>query len=358
MGRSSREDDEKKHRKRSSHDKKHKKSSRDKKERKKSSDDKSSRSKRRDKKEHSSSSRRDATTSDTHLTPLGDALGHAPSQPLNADRDYFAFHEHLFVYLYRQEGRAFNDLTSDETHQAFTRFVDEYNSGRLPATFYQETIPAAILEECKTTRHKWKFQISDAEDKNLRTMSNGIKSQTDHKESAAALMDHGQQQQQQQQQQQRSKIGAVTGPANKTDQETSYYGRSAEDRYQDRVTNQRLKCHVQTVHDELTGGKADYGRDRQLEKRREIGARTHAASRDREDACVELNDDAVFGSGDAANFQSALQREKQHAAKRQEKQKERAMELQRKEESKKEEMMKQLGLVPGRKITIAPRNDG
>jgi hypothetical protein len=112
------------------------------------------------------------------------------------------------------------------------------------------------------------------------------------------------------------------------------------------------------VNEEFGGGGKTYGRERQMEKRKEVGARTHGAARDREGA-TELTDDAIFGS-EAGGFQTALAREKQRTAQREEKKNSRFAELQKKEDDKKEAMLKLLGLdamKPGQKITIAPRKD-
>jgi hypothetical protein len=36
-------------------------------------------------------------------TNLGDPRGHPPARLLDAERDYFAYHQHFWVYLYREE---------------------------------------------------------------------------------------------------------------------------------------------------------------------------------------------------------------------------------------------------------------
>ncbi|KAL7573112.1 hypothetical protein ACA910_018791 [Epithemia clementina (nom. ined.)] len=89
---------------------------------------------------------------------MGPILGKAPEELLDADRDYYAYHQHLWVYLYRKEGLAFNDLPSTEaTRQAFERFVQQYNAGALEKEYYQTQLPPAVLDEAKTTRHTWSF---------------------------------------------------------------------------------------------------------------------------------------------------------------------------------------------------------
>ena len=126
---------------------------------------------------------------------------------------------------------------------------------------------------------------------------------------------------------------------------------------QERVANRRLKEHIRTAEEEFSGGRKE-GRERLIEKRKEVGARTHAASRDREAsaAAPELGDDVLYGGDDRQQFA----REKERAARREASRGQRLNELQTKEKERQEAMFKQLGLTnikPGEKITIKPRDD-
>jgi hypothetical protein len=190
--------------------------------------------------------------------------------------------------------------------------------------------------------------LSDVEDKSLRTLSMGIKGQTDYVANGGRQTVGTVQ----------NVLAAAVKPTARVDEdEDASNERSAERRYHDRVSNNRLKEHARTVHEELTGGKGDYGRERQIEKRKQVADRTHGAGRDKSDATLELNDDAIFGS-DEKGFQSALNREKQKNAKKEVHRNSRLIELQEKEALKQHEMMKKLGIQPGQTFTIKPRNDG
>jgi hypothetical protein len=311
--------------------------------------------KKRHKKESSSSSshkrEKDRKPSKKDLVPMGEPLGHPPNDLLDAVKDYFAFHQQLFVYLYREEGSAFNDLTSDETRQAFGRFVERYNAGKLEATYYDpKGLPPAAVEESKTTRHNWSFQTTDTEVRSLQYLQEGVRKQTEFDGDVVSTGGSG------------PRIPTAPQPAVAEVTKPSVQPRrTAEDNHENRVSNRRIREHVRTVDEEFGGGGKKYGRERQIEKRKEVGARTHGAARDREGA-TELTDDAIFGAetGGDVGFKTALAREKQRTAQREEKKNSRFAELQKKEDDKKEAMLKLLGLdalKPGQKITIAPRKD-
>jgi len=278
-----------------------------------------------------------------NLIPLGEPLGHAPETLLDAEKDYFAYHQHLWLYLYREEGAAFNDLTSDESREAFERFVEKYNAGDLELAYYDpKGVPSAALEESQTTRHSWSFRTSEAEEKSLHALQEGVRKQTEYDAAEGT-----------------SKPQSYTpSSAARQPQVDERPRRTAEDRYTDRVGNRRLKEHVLTVEEEMTGGRKE-GRERQIEKRKELSRKIHGAGQDRE-AAPELSDDRLYGN-EQASFQAALAREKQRTAQRQEKKNARITELQKKENEKQEAMLKMLGLSniqPGQKIQIAPRKDG
>jgi hypothetical protein len=324
---SSEEDDRRKDKKRHKDDRKKKKKSTKKEERKAKKVDKSS------------------------LVPLGDNVGTPPVTLIDLEKDYFTYHQHLWVFLFREEGAAFNDLTSDEARTAFGKFSERYNVGHLEAAYYDpKGLPQEILEECKTTRHSWSFQTSETERKGLKLLQKGVRRQTEYEappdsnKSTSTKADVGNA---------AVKGGdkALIAPRRKT----------PEEQLADRQINKRLRGQVQAAEEELSGGRKE-GRERQIEKRQEGASRIHAAAKDREEARaggVELTSDAIYG-GDGSNFQSALSRERQRKAQRGDKQKSRMEELQKKELERQENMLKVLGLTgvkPGQKITIAPRKD-
>ena len=136
-----------------------------------------------------------------------------------------------------------------------------------------------------------------------------------------------------------------------------HHRRTPEERQRERVENRRLREHVRTVNEELTGGRKE-GRERQMEKRKQVSEKIHGAARERDAAGVELDDDALFGGSD----RSQLERSKRRTAGREEKKQARVAELQNKEKEKQAAMLEMLGLSgkikAGEKIQIAPRKDG
>jgi hypothetical protein len=287
------------------------------------------------------------------LLPLGENVGAPPITLLDPEKDYFTYHQHLWVFLFREEGAAFNDLTSDQCHTAFGRFSERYNVGHLEAAYYDpKGLPQEVLEECKTTRHSWSFQTSETERKGLELLQKGVRRQTEYEAPQGDSKNEP-----------FTKADVGNAVVNGRDKAVIIAPRlqTPEERLADRQTNKRLRGQVRTAEEELNGGRKD-GRERQIEKRKEEASRIHAAAKDREEARaggVELTDAAIYG-GDGSNFQSALSRERQRKTQRGDKQKSRLEELQKKEQERQENMLKTLGLTglkPGQKITIAPRKD-
>ena len=323
---SSEEDDRHKDKKRHKEDRKKKKKSSKKEDRKSKKVDKSS------------------------LVSLGENVGTPPVTLIDPEKDYFTYHQHLWVFLFREEGAAFNDLTSEEARAAFQRFSERYNGGHLETAYYDpKGLPQEVLEECKTTRHSWSFQTNETERKGLKLLQKGVRRQTEYdappdSNEPSTKADVGNAAM-------KGRDKAVIAPRRKT----------PEEQLADRQTNKRLRGQVRAAEEEMVGGRKE-GRERQIEKRQEGASRIHAAAKDREEARaggVELTDGAIYG-GDGSNFQSALSRERQRKAQRGDKQKSRMEELQKKEQERQENMLKMLGLTgvkPGQKITIAPRKD-
>ena len=93
---------------------------------------------------------------------------------------------------------------------------------------------------------------------------------------------------------------------------------------------------------------------KQLEKKHEQSAKIHGAHKDKESAGVELSDTALYGGESLEATRARLQKSKE---KRMAKQNNRIQELQAKEEERKNNMLKMLGLenLQGKKLEIAPR---
>lgn len=115
------------------------------------------------------------------LVPIGPILQESPPQKLDPDKDYFSYHNHLRLFLYRRDGSYFEDLTSSETHRAFEDFCSLYNAGNLESSYYPNfDLPQEALDQCKRTRHAWKFKTTDNEMKSLSFIKSGVKQQTEY----------------------------------------------------------------------------------------------------------------------------------------------------------------------------------
>lgn len=290
------------------------------------------------------------------IRSMGNPLGHAPEAKIDAKVDYYSFHQEFWVYLFREEGIAFNDLDADAAHEAFGRFAGRYNAGELEEPYYSRTIPTDVIEESKTTQHAWSFKTTETERKGLEALHDGIRRQTEY----------GQKVHDKQQQPHQSSVSGQTSNPNyghNPNVDPSHARRKTpEERLVESRENKRLKETVRTVEEELTGGAKDL-REKQLAKKRDHAARIHGASNDKEDggAGVELTDSALYGDAEQSSFQSALARERRSKEKREEQRASRIGELQSKEEERRRNMLKSLGLEnlsKGQKITIAPRKDG
>jgi hypothetical protein len=290
----------------------------------------------------------------SNLYPLGPLLGKPPEQLLEPEKDYFAYHQHLFLYLYREEGILFSDLTSEEAREAFGRFVDRYNAGQLESSYYDSKgIPPEALEETKTHNHKWSFNTSQTEQDSLQILQEGVRKQTEYDasnekvEKDSTFPDAA-----------ASQRRASVLPAQES---SNHRFPTPEERLEDRRANRRLREHVTTAEEELSGGRKE-GKERMIEKRKEKAASIHGSARDREEARmggVELDDHALYGGG-GLDYQQALARERQRKAQREQKQNARVAELQQKEHDRQSAMLQMLGLTgvkPGQKIEIKPRED-
>ena len=290
------------------------------------------------------------------LHSLGEPLGHPPDVVLDPERDYFAQNQRFRIYLYRECGLTFDELSSPDARNKFQDFVRQFNRGDLEAGYYASQVPMEALEECPSTRHQWGLKITHQDSQNLQILQEGVRKQTEyqvaelHGSAATGMNKQGTSQ------------GNVVRPANtqRPDQNTGetlmtdglHHDRNS------RVINRRLREHVQTTMDELAGGKKE-GRERQIEKRQERAAKTHGASKYQQDM-VELDDAALYGGNTNDDFHRLAAASRNRAAAQEAKKEERLLELQRKEEEKQHAMLQMLGLshrIGQSKIEIQPRND-
>ena len=327
------DDDEKKHSKHSS--KRHKKGKR-----------------------HDDSFRQKATKhSDTSkLVSLGEIISEPPQEPLDTDTNYFSHNSHLRLYLFRHYGIYFEDLTSEESHDAFKEFVSKYNDGKLETAYYEikGKLPQEALDQCQRTQHKWNFKTNKVELQSLKIVRDGVKKQTEYD---ADNNDKGGMMQRTQAT--TTAVAAAPGPKSAIQNDEHTNKLSYDER---RRADKRHRERIKVGNEEMYGtGKADYGRERMIEKRREQANKIHGAARDREsEAGTELDDKAIYGGegGGDISYEAALAREKKFRERKEAAKQERNSELLKKEEDKQKKMLEMLGIAglkPGEKIKIAPR---
>ena len=300
-----------------------------------------------------------------NLISLGDINMKPPQELLHTDTNYFSHNSHLRLYLYRQYGIYFEDLTSNESHDAFQEFVSKYNNGELETAYYDPKgkLPQEALDQCSRTQHKWNFSTNRVEEQALKMVRDGVKKQTEYdaennrtdNKGAGPMV-------------QRTTVGPmqpVAAAAKKSNEEHNHKLSPDEKLRSDKHHRERIKV----ANEEMYGvGKADRGSwERKIEKRREQSNRQHGAARDRESeaGAVELDDNAIYGGGGGGgggagdiSYEAALAREKKYRERREAAKNERTTELLKKEEDKQKKMLEMLGIAglkPGEKIKIQPR---
>ncbi len=125
------------------------------------------------------------------LYSLGPVANEPPQTLLDPAVDYFRYHQHLRLFLYRKYGLYFEDLSSEVARKEFQRFVCEYNAGNLEQDYYKnEPLPAEALDQCKRTKHEWKFNTTAKELESLNLVKESVRKQTDYKKVDAGAMSY------------------------------------------------------------------------------------------------------------------------------------------------------------------------
>jgi hypothetical protein len=184
------------------------------------------------------------------LFEMGDPSGRKPDTEVDAEKDYFSYHQEFWIYLFREEGTAFNDLDSKHAKKAFARFAKRYNKGELEEPYYSRNFPAAVLEECKTTKHSWAFKTTERERQGLEALNEGIRRQTDYSKddainnSSAGL--------------ERRQLVAASSVRHDRDDNNQRRRKTSQELLEDRRANKRLKESAHTAQEEITGDAKDF----------------------------------------------------------------------------------------------------
>lgn len=321
---------------------------------------------------------RDKATSidTTKLVPMGEISHEVPMKLLDTDIDYFAYNSHLRIFLYRKYGIYFEDLTSDESHAAFKEFVTSYNNGNLELDYYSNnssgasSLPQEASHQCSRTKYKWKFRTNTLEEQSLEMVRAGVKKQTEYSENGITVTtDAGQ------------NAGFVipdrrdfTRNVDGDNDEHKTLCKSSTEIAAQRLSDKRHRERIALANEEIHGIqiKPDHGWERAREKKQHMSEKLHGASRERDgDAGIELDDDAIYDAGGfdgggrergrtrggEISYEEAVANERQRRERREADKAARTSELLAKEAEKQKKMLEMLGVKPGQKIIIAPRND-
>jgi hypothetical protein len=73
-------------------------------------------------------------------------------EAITAD-DYFIRNQEFTTWLRDSERISFNDLSTEESHELFDKFVETWNNGKLPGRYY-----AGLAATTRRSAHNWGFK--------------------------------------------------------------------------------------------------------------------------------------------------------------------------------------------------------
>jgi hypothetical protein len=123
------------------------------------------------------------------LFSLGEVLNRPPNILLDPENDYFSQNQRFRLYLYRECGLTFDELSSNDARTIFQKFVQRYNSGELETGYYSSVLPIEAIEECPSTRHHWSLKISNDDEQQLNRLHQGVRKQTEYQEKEINAID-------------------------------------------------------------------------------------------------------------------------------------------------------------------------
>ncbi|CAM9502615.1 unnamed protein product, partial [Ectocarpus sp. 6 AP-2014] len=98
-----------------------------------------------------------------------------------SEKDYFIRAVEFKVWLCHKKKKFFEDLTSDESHELFDKFIKDWNRGKLDPHFYEGRLPDELIARTKKTQHKWGFvnRLSDRDQMQLELANDSVHSSTE-----------------------------------------------------------------------------------------------------------------------------------------------------------------------------------
>ena len=279
---------------------------------------------------------------------------HSSSHPYITEQDYFRFMEEFQVWSKTQGiDKHFENLTSDSARDIFAQeFCRAWNKGKLPDMYYQG-ISSELRRSLGRTSHSWKISLSDADRDRLNDVSDSVRDVTG---------------------------GLGDLPPWKTLGNSSYSTNASEKdsnvlkmNYMTEIgSGDDTKRHkLQEVRDatrrakelaeEFSPRALAGSREALLDKRRAVGAATHASFLAKSiDGLPELTDEDIYGGGELheeARREAIYNPASQRQQRRREEQAVALQQAQHRHQEREDSWKDKLGidLSRGQKIYIAPR---
>lgn len=248
--------------------------------------------------------------------------------------DYYKRNSEFRAWLARAKGKYFSDLSASKQRRYFDQFVEQWNHFLLSPEFYE-----GIESESMRTAHAWAFakKMSDEDRLKLDSLADSVRRSSSRVQPISIRPRSTEQVSERKPGVTARKQSVRPSVAERRAQHANYISRRRED-LEDLVPRER---------------------DRPHEKRKMIGAKLHAASREAESARVacEVRDADIYGSNEGARaaLQRREQRRKEKSASKARNIAQRAQAAENAEKKRMELFCAQMGIQPGQRITIAPR---
>eukprot|EP01083_Nonionella_stella_P067032 177020_1 len=257
-------------RKRRKHSKKHKKRSKS--------------HKKKDNRKKSSKRKKDRKSAKEDDPTVGPPTAKPGITPITTE-DYFKRSAEFRVWMQSKHDLYLDEIDSKKAQKYFKKFVERWNLGKLNGSLYKGIDSSSI--ESGTTRHRWKFDISEKDQMQLSLTRDTVDTQTHHKPMFNSASNVPRSEIQSSSSRKRSRDD------NKVMTDADRVMHREDQRKRDRADKREWKRDQRAVMDELAP-KPDAGSwQAKIEKRREKGAYTRKRS-----ASPGMRDDALMGGGD------------------------------------------------------------
>ncbi|GAC92857.1 hypothetical protein PHSY_000414 [Pseudozyma hubeiensis SY62] len=254
--------------------------------------------------DHSHSSRRthDPSTSSSSRSQSARARSPSPStsislpfdaSPLTSD-DYFIRSSEFKHWLSSSKQLYLDEISSASARRYFDRFVRRWNAGRLDDPYYSGTI-RSLDSSAGKTRHKWSFTTHQgyaSEKAKLELMKDSIDTLTNGDSRGAREARDAERRTKRSHNTEDSERGSQARPSTVAQRQFDREHQRDLDRISSSQDRKRLRQDAADMAEEQEGKST--GRERTMEKRREINADKRAFAESRRPDGLELDDRDIY----------------------------------------------------------------